>query len=128
MSDFTATGYSLAKRLETWIPRLVSGLVPKSAGVWIAAGLDRADLKLRRQALLQAILARVDPEQSLSTWQCAKWIAEALQRLERGLPGIRSGRRPASELERLLVEWLEAGGPRCARRIHDALMGESAVD
>jgi hypothetical protein len=117
-----ATGQALAARLSELIPRLVGGEIPKCAGQWIAWGVIKCEEKLHRQARAGAILAILDPEQCESIGHCAELIEDHLKRLHRAMVNILSGKREATELELLLMAWIDAGGPQSARRIRDALI------
>jgi hypothetical protein len=120
-----STGIALAARLESWIPPLVGGEIPKSAGQEIVKGLARAELKLARQAALQAILGIVDPDGSMSLTAATTVIAERLEAFQ-GVPmkRVRKGARPATELESLLMVLIEIPGPRCQRKLWQELGGK----
>ena len=130
-NDVLATGPALARRLNALSLRLVGGEIPRFAGVAISKGIDRAESKMHRQALIRAILAILDPDQVESVTALSEQIATDCRRLQRALPNIRSGHRQPSELESLLMAWIDAGCPESSRRIRDCLvaaLGETGAN
>lgn len=117
-----ATGQQLARRLESWIPQLVGGSIPRAVGAEIRQGLDAADLQLRRQATLRAILGVIDPDGGMSLWHAAKAMADALTRLDGvALRRIQSGHRLPTRIESLLMEWLILSPVRCQEKLYQEL-------
>lgn len=117
-----ATGEQLASRLETYRCRLHSGQIPRCVGRKISAALDAAEQQLQRRAVISAILDIIDPTGCQSLWRNAKALESSIARL-RGVPlrRIKTGHRPATPLEALLVTLLELPGPRTHEKLFQEL-------
>jgi len=81
------------------------------------AELDRLN---RRKAALEAAVAALDPEGSLSSWQVAKALESRLRRFDGDVEHRRilSGHRRPTALETAMVGMLAAGGPRCHEKLY----------
>lgn len=123
LEGVTATGQQLAQRLTALIGGLMANEVPATIGRRLAESVAATERRMARRAALKFAMSAVNPDKTLSLWESAKRLEDALKRFQAvGYQRVRDGHRPASQLDRAFCVLLaNEGRAPCQRTIWEIL-------